>query len=299
MCRNGFGLRGDLNRSVQSASLICLRVRGIVCARLKRGLLSIEGGAFKGTSPISVFPMFSSIVFALLNEPAALIATRFGKAKPSPAFLIFVFLFVALVSGIALYFQKRRSDKIEVAARALGFIFRRKATKEDQALIIGSHLADTGHARTVRNVLQPSGPAELAMFLFDYSYTIGKQTSEQTIVRMQSPLLRLPPFSISPKTIFSKIGNVFGYSEINFSEAPEFSTKYLLRGRDEAAIRQLFNSSIIQFFEQERNLTVEAAGDLMFLYHSKRPVKPEEMGTFVETGKRALALLLQAQPAIA
>ena len=72
-----------------------------------------------------------------------------------------------------------------------------------------------------------------------------------------------------------------------------------MRGPDEAAVRQLFNSSIIQFFEQERDLTVEAAGDLMFLYRYNKQVTAEEMGTFVETGKRALALLLQAQPAVA
>lgn len=44
---------------------------------------------------------------------------------------------------------------------------------------------------------------------------------------------------------------------------------------------------------------MEAAGDLMFLYRYNKIVKAEEMETFVETGKRALALLLQAQPAVA
>jgi len=245
--------------------------------------------------------MFSSIVFALLNKPAALVA-RPLLANVNSAFGIFVVLLALLIAG-ALYFQKKRSDKIEAAARALGFTFRRKATKEDKALIVGSHLAKAGYARTVHNVLQPSGPAELAMFLFDYSYSIGTsgygQTVGQTIIRMQSPLLKLPPFSISPENIFSKIDKVFGYSDINFSEVSEFSRTYLLRGPDEAAVRQLFNSSIIQFFEQERDLTVEAAGDLMFLYRYNKQVTAEEMGTFVETGKRALALLLQAQPAIA
>ena len=272
-----------------------------VCARLKRGLLPIESGAFKAASPNSVFAVFSSIVFALLNKPAALVA-RPLLANVNSAFGIFVVLLALLIAG-ALYFQKKRSDKIEAAARALGFTFRRKATKEDKALVVGSHLAKAGYARTVHNVLQPSGPAELAMFLFDYSYSIGTsgygRTVGQTIIRMQSPLLKLPPFSISPENIFSKIDKVFGYSDINFSEVPEFSRTYLLRGPDEAAVRQLFNSSIIQFFEQERDLTVEAAGDLMFLYRYNKQVTAEEMGTFVETGKRALALLLQAQPAIA
>ena len=275
-------------------------MRGIVCARLKRGLLPIEGGASKGASPNSLFALFSSIVFALLNKPAALVA-RPLLANVSSAFGIFVVLLALLIAG-ALYFQKKRSDKIEAAARALGFTFRRWATKEDKALIVGSHLAKAGYARTVHNVLQPSGPAELAMFLFDYSYSIGTtgygRTVGQTIIRMHSPLLRLPPFSISPENTFSEIGKFFGDSDINFSEAPEFK-KYLLRGPDEAAVRQLFNSSIIQFFEQERDLTVEAAGDLMFLYRYNKQVTAEEMGTFVETGKRALALLLQAQPAIA
>jgi len=272
-----------------------------VCARLKRGLLPVESGAFIAASPNSVFAMFSSIVFALLNKPAALV-TRPLLANVSSAVGTLVVLLVLLIGG-ALYLQKKRSDKIEAAARALGFTFRRWATKEDKALIVGSHLAKAGYARSVHNVLQASGPAELTMFLFDYSYAIGHikdhdRSIGQTIIRMHSPLLRLPPFSISPENTFSEIGKFFGDSDINFSEAPEFK-KYLLRGPDEAAVRQLFNSSIIQFFEQERDLTVEAAGDLMFLYRYNKIVKAEEMETFVETGKRALALLLQAQPAVA
>src|SRR5439155_25900482 len=144
---------------------------GLFCARLKRGLLPIESGASKAESPNSLFAMFSSIVFALLNKPAALVA-RPLHANVSSAFGIFVVLLALLIGG-ALYFQKKRSDKIEAAARALGFTFRRKATKEDKALIVGSRLAKAGYARTVHNDLQPSGPAELAMFLFDYSYSIG------------------------------------------------------------------------------------------------------------------------------
>ena len=246
--------------------------------------------------------MFSSIVFALLNKPAALVP-RPLLATVSSAIGFFGVLLALLIGG-ALYLQKKRSDRSEAAADALGFTFRRWATKEDKALIVGSHLAKAGYARNIHNVLQLSGPAELAMFLFDYSYAVGHvkdhdQTIGQTIIRMHSPLLRLPPFFISPENTFSKIGKAFGYSDINFSEAPEFSRKYLLLGPDEAAVRHLFNSSIIQFFEQERDLTVEAAGDLMFLYRYNKVVKAEEMGTFVETGKRALALLLQAQPAAA
>src|SRR5438552_18977418 len=149
--------------------------------------------------------MFSSIVFALLNKPAALVA-RPLLANVNSAFGIFVVLLALLIAG-ALYFQKKRSDKIEAAARALGFTFRRKATKEDKALIVGSHLAKAGYARTVHNVLQLSGPADLAMFLFDYSFVIGTtkyydRTVGQTIIRMHSPLLRLPPFSISPENTF-------------------------------------------------------------------------------------------------
>src|SRR5947207_6806877 len=175
--------------------------------------------------------MFSSIVFALLNKPAALVA-RPLLANVNSAFRIFVVLLALLIAG-ALYFQKKRSDKIEAAVRALVFTFRGKATKDDKALIVGSHLAKAGYARTVHNVLQPSGPAELAMFLFDYSYSIGTsgygRTVGQTIIRMHSPLLRPPPFSISPENTFSKIGKAFGYLDINFSEVPTSSRKYLLR----------------------------------------------------------------------
>jgi hypothetical protein len=262
----------------------------------------MEGGASKPEAANSVFDMFSSIVFALLDKPPALVASP--PLATLPLALGFFGVLLVLLIGGALYFQKKRSDRLEATARALGFTFRRWATKEDKALIVGSHLAKAGYARTVHNVLQASGPAELAMFLFDYSYAVGHikdddRTIGQTIIRMHSPLLRLPPFSILPENTFSEIGKFFAYPDINFSEDSEFSRNYLLRGPDEAAVRQLFNSSIIRFFEHERDLTVEAAGDLMFLYRYNKVVMAQEMRTFVDTGKQALALLLQAQPEVA
>lgn len=210
-----------------------------------------------------------------------------------------VFVFVGALIALILYLDKRRSDKIEAAARALGFNFRRKPMGEDNALITGCHMANSGHSQTIRNVLEPVGVEELRMFLFDYSYTIGygknSQTYKQTITRMQSPLLQAPAFALAPETLFAKIVQLLGMSDINFAEAPQFSKKYLLRGADEAAVRQLFTPALMRFLEQQVHLSIEAAGDVMFVYRSGRRAKPEQLPSFVDEGKRILGMFVQAQ----
>jgi len=42
--------------------------------------------------------------------------------------------------------------------------------------------------------------------------------------------LKLPFFELKPENTFHKIGQVFGYQDIDFEAFPNFSKGYLLRG---------------------------------------------------------------------
>jgi hypothetical protein len=226
-----------------------------------------------------------------------------SSSSSSPAvFWVLVIAIVVVIGGLIallMYFERRRAQKIQAIATRLGFTFRRKSTEADKMLIAGCNIANAGHTRTTSNILEAADSAELKIELFEYAYTIGygksAQRYNQTVTRMQSPVLNLPGFILYPETIFSKLGKLFGGADINFPEAPEFSKKYILRGPDEAAIRALFTPAVLKFFEQRQALTVDAAGDTLFLHRSNRRVKPEELESHIAEAKNVLALFFEAQ----
>lgn len=201
--------------------------------------------------------------------------------------------------ALLLYAEKRRSNKIQANAIRLGFTFRRKATDADRSLIAGCQIANAGHSHNTSNVIEVAQSDELQMTLFDYGYTIGygksSQRYQQTVTRMKSAVLNLPSFILFPETFFSKIGKLFGGADINFSEAPQFSKNYILRGADEAAIRAFFTPALLQFFENQAPFTVDAAGDTVFVYRTAQRAKPEQLEAYIAAGKQVLAQFFEAQ----
>jgi hypothetical protein len=208
-----------------------------------------------------------------------------------------------VIGGITLYMfyaDKKRAEKIQAIATRLGFTFRRKPTEADNALIVGCHIARTGHGHITSNILEVAHSDELKMTLFDHVYTVGygKSSSQynQTVTRMQSPVLNLPVFTLFPETFSSKIGKLFGGADINFPEAPLFSKKYILRGPDEAAIRSVFSPDVMQFLVGLPWLVlIDADGDTLFVHRTSKRTKPEEIEASVAEGKQILAKFFEAQ----
>lgn len=251
-------------------------------------------------------PRVSALTAALLmlSAQAAMAVTRRRSSSSSSSgdwwlyLLPGLFVVVAII-GLFLYFDRRRSKKIEAVAQSLGLSFRRKPTDADNALPAGSYLANEGHGRLVSNVLEAARSDELNFTLFDYQYTVGygksSSTYYQTVTRMQSAVFRLPAFILYPETFFAKMGKAFGRSDINFPESPEFSRRFILRGDDEAAIRALFTPALRQALESHQRLTIEGASDLLFIFRAGRRAKPDELPGKIEQDKKIAALFFEAQ----
>jgi hypothetical protein len=214
--------------------------------------------------------------------------------------LVITFGLVAAIVVPILYFESKRRKKVEAAAKALGFTYRRKATPEDKTLLAGTQLATHGHAysRTMCNLIEAARSDDLSITLLDYSYTTGagrsSHTTQETVMRMQSPMLNLPEFVLYPESVLSKIAKAFGYADINFPEHPQFSKMFMLRGGDEAAIRQLFTRDVIELCEQHRGISLEAIGDRLLFFRAEKRIKAEQLEQFLADGKQILALFFQA-----
>lgn len=226
-----------------------------------------------------------------------------GKRQPSAswgsiiatwAFVALVFVAIAAVFGIFIYFDRKRTAALEAKVRLLGLTFRRKATPEDRQLIAGSNLTTLGRSRNIRNVIELPESDGTRMTLFDFSYVIGSgkrnRTFQQTVTRVQSSKLNLPAFDLRPESVLHKIATSLGMKDIDIEGWPSFSRMYLLRGQDEAGIRRMFTRELLQHCEAHRGLWMSGAGDQLWFHRENRRVKPDELEAFLNDVRRTFAL---------
>ncbi len=141
---------------------------------------------------------------------------------------------IGTIIVIALKIEKKRSEALQAAAERMKFRFSRKGDPDLLDRLKGLHLFSQGHAKKIANVLMGKAGA-LDVAVFDYAYTTGggqhSQQWRQTVILFESDDMNLPEFTLRPENIFHKIGQVFGYKDIDFDSHPEFSKRYLLQRR--------------------------------------------------------------------
>jgi hypothetical protein len=193
---------------------------------------------------------------------------------------------LALIGGIVVVnsqMEKQRIEALAAAAQAMGFAFEPVGDLEVVKGFGDLPLYNRGHSKRVSNVM--SGKAgERDLKLFDYRYTTGggknSHTWHQTVAVLPQGAQGVPDFLLAPENILHKIGQMFGYQDIDFDSSPDFSSHYLLRGPDEMAIRSAFGAAALAYFGQERGWHVDVAGGNIGVYRSGKRCKPEELAAF-------------------
>ena len=140
---------------------------------------------------------------------------------------------------------------------------------------------------------------DIELAIFGYRYTTGggkhQHTHQQTVISFQSPHLSLPEFELRPESFLHKIGKVFGFEDVNFDSHPLFSKRYLLRGSDEAAIRDVFTSELLEYFEAQDGVSIEASRNGLIYYRAGKRIKPTDVRPFMEEGFRVYGILKQPE----
>lgn len=98
-----------------------------------------------------------------------------------------------------------------------------------------------------------------------------------TVLHVSDIEVMIPDFSLEPEGLWSKFSEVAGGKDIDFSDHPDFSKKYYLRGEDEAAIRGFFNENVIHFFENREEMHVECHRHKLLIYKKRDLMEPSEM----------------------
>ncbi|OGW80492.1 MAG: hypothetical protein A3G33_09680 [Omnitrophica bacterium RIFCSPLOWO2_12_FULL_44_17] len=203
--------------------------------------------------------------------------------------------FFGLVLYVNYYLQRKRTQTLQQAAMTLGFSFEEEAPEmfhENFSLPI----FERGHSHHVRNVMRGETAGTESLF-FDFRYTVGhgkhSSTSNQTIAAFHLANGKLCGFELRPEFIFHQLTEPFGYHDIDFPENPVFSKKYFLCSESEAAVRNLFNMEVLQFFENASGWCVQANQEWLIVYRSAKLVKPENFQQFVSEMSNILRLFHQ------
>ena len=182
--------------------------------------------------------------------------------------------------------EKRRTEQLREVAAEMSFEFLMNDS-DLLARLAGFPLFSQGRSRRMGNVLNGAS-SDTDVSIFDYSYTTGSgknsTTFRQTVICFRSERLSLPKFELRPERWYHKIGSLVGFEDIDFADYPRFSKQYLLRGEDEASIRDIFTARVIEYFEGQEGLCVEGSGDRLTVYRAGKRVKPQQIRDFLETG---------------
>ncbi|HEY0404709.1 MAG TPA: hypothetical protein VGC89_03215, partial [Pyrinomonadaceae bacterium] len=84
--------------------------------------------------------------------------------------------------------------------------------------------------------------------------------------------------------------SALGYQDIDFVNHPTFSSKYLLRGPDEPAIRNAFNEAALAYYENNLKLCTDGGGNEIFFYRQNVRVEPHNVRALLDWGLNMLGL---------
>lgn len=126
---------------------------------------------------------------------------------------------------------------------------------------------------------------------FNSTHYSETESDWAAVVCVQLKRCNLPVFRLFPEEFHHKVAALMGYQDIDFTTHPEFSRKFQLQGRDEAAIRQVFVPELLKLYETKSTIHTEAAGDRVIFYRRGRRIKPEEVRKRLEEASQFVALL--------
>ena len=111
----------------------------------------------------------------------------------------------------------------------------------------------------------------------------------QTVAMFESSAV-FPNFSMAPENLFDRTLKLFGYQDINFSFAPQFSSSYLLQSDDEARLRGAFTPEVLTYFSKHNEYSVEADKNKLLIYTRGKRIPPEELPSFITETRKVFEL---------
>ena len=136
---------------------------------------------------------------------------------------------------------------------------------------------------------------DTVVLLVDYHYSewVGDRTFRRnfTLCHFTSGDLALPVFELSPESVGDRVAGIFGYQDIDLQHSPVFSKKYLVRGKDEAAIRNLFTPAITGPLTSMNDVQVQGHEDVLVFTRSGGFVEEPDLPRMLQEAETVFDLL--------
>ena len=223
--------------------------------------------------------------------------------------IIFICFALAIISG------RRHARAMKQFSGTIGFSYMPHVEDDEAFLQSFSRLPlfTRGRTRDVWNIMKGRvQDFEVNVMEFRYSYNSSStkstgEVSTQTVVILESDLLNLPSFSLTPHKTSTELGNKFFSAlmpaltqfipqDINFDSYPLFSKLYLLQGtrKNEDAVRKLFNRDVIRYYELQKGLCTDGAGSTIMCYSLGEQLGPEDIPPFIDQSIEVCEMFQQA-----
>ncbi len=202
---------------------------------------------------------------------------------------IIVVVSIALViSGITMYFDKKRTEFFMKYAQNHNYSFE----KENWNFIspYNFDLFNKGRNKSLKKIIK--GEFDNFKFLLcDYKYQTGsgknKSQHKQTIIIAEvEGDYRFPHFTLRPENFFDKIAGAVGFKDINFDSHPKFSKMFCLKGENEKMIRNVFTNEILSYYENNEGFITETDKNFILIYKNEKTIAAEEkaLDDFINKG---------------
>lgn len=114
-----------------------------------------------------------------------------------------------------------------------------------------------------------------------------------TLVTVTETENSIPDFALEPEGLWTKLSELSGSKDIDFTHHPEFSKKYFLRGENDEAIRKFFTEGVIQFLENREEIHIECHKNKLLFYKKRELLTPSEIDFIEKFAEDFLAVINQ------
>jgi len=210
-------------------------------------------------------------------------------------FFVIIASILAAAFLAVLYRNWRRRNSLAALAFSMNLIYSKDGPEQNYLESTGLDMFKTGRSRKASNLLEvPSQAGQIQVF--DYRYTTGGGKSSHTHNFTLALILckcEMPYFDLKPETFIYKVGELFGFKDIDLPAFPLFSDKYRLTGPDEAAVHMFFTPARAAWFERNLGLHVQGAPGRALLFKRESLLPAETWQGFIEEARIFAAEVLK------
>ena len=178
---------------------------------------------------------------------------RRGSSDPMSFFIVLGFF--CLIIGISIVqsiLDKKRREAIKNYCGRHGLSYKETASNVPSIAWSFSLLSEKGHSNTWQTEMS-GNRGDYFFSIFEHHYVTGSGKSRHshtdTICVLRNSSINMPQFFVRDESlIFDSLGKLFGGQDINFSEDPVFSRKFVLQGMVEPSIREFFDKNVRAVF---------------------------------------------------